>query len=167
MKKYLLGFAVVLIVAFAAFSVFAENEALKTPVEAEQSPAPAVAPMTPPAATPAAIAAPAATSVETPVKEEAPKPAELSIYGETQSVNAQANSMVVQYYDYDNDEEKSTEVTLDANSKLENAKAIADIKKGDWVDITYTTVAGKNIAKVVSVEKEEPAQEENSPAIEE
>jgi len=50
---------------------------------------------------------------------------------------------------------------------LENAKAIGDIKKGDWVDITYTTSAGKNLAKAVSVEKEEPAQEETAPTTEE
>lgn len=149
MKKYFVCLAVILTVTLAAFSAFAQEEATKSP---EAS---------------APVSAQATAPAETPAKEEAPKAADLSIYGEVQSVNIQANSMVVQYYDYDNDEEKSTEVTLDANSKLENAKAIADIKKGDWVDVTYTAVAGKNTAKIVSVEKEEPAQEENAPAIEE
>ena len=101
------------------------------------------------------------------VKEEAPRMIELSIYGEVQNVNAQANSMTVQYYDYDNDEEKTAEITLDSNSKLENVNAIGEVKKGDWVDITYTSTAGKNMAKLVSVEKEEPAQEESAPAVEE
>jgi hypothetical protein len=110
-----------------------------------------------PAVTPAAPATPVA-------KEEAPKVADMSIYGEVQSVNAQTGSLVVQYYDYDNDEERSAEITLDAASKLDNAKAIADIKKGDWVDITYTITAGKNVARMVSVEKEEPAQDESAPA---
>ena len=75
--------------------------------------------------------------------------------------------MMVQYYDYDNDEERSIEVTLDSASKLDNAKAITDIKKGDWVDVTYNASAGKNVAKMVSVEKEEPAQDENAPTAEE
>jgi hypothetical protein len=100
------------------------------------------------------------------VKEEEPKMSELSIYGEVQSVNVSANSMSVQYYDYDNDEEKTAEITLDSNSKLENVKAIGEIKKGDWVDVAYTSAAGKNTAKMVSVEKEEPAQEESAPAVE-
>lgn len=102
-----------------------------------------------------------------PVKEEAVKLDELSIYGEVQSVNAQTNSIVVQYYDYDNDEEKSIDISVDANSKLENAKAITDIKKGDWVDVNYTVSAGKNTAKMVSVEKEEPAMDTSAPDIEE
>ncbi|MDP3791136.1 MAG: hypothetical protein Q8R38_03725 [Candidatus Omnitrophota bacterium] len=106
------------------------------------------------------------SAAATPAKEEAPKLSELSIYGEVQTVNVQALSMMVQYYDYDNDEEKSTEITLDGSSKLENAKTIADIKKGDWVDVTYIVSAGKNIAKVISVEKEEPIQDENAPEVE-
>lgn len=105
--------------------------------------------------------------VSTPVKEGAAKMEELSIYGEVQNVNVQAGSIMVQFYDYDNDEEKSTDIILDGNSKLENVKAIGDIKKGDWVDVTYVVSNGKNMAKIVSVEKEEPAEEESAPAIEE
>jgi hypothetical protein len=74
--------------------------------------------------------------------------------------------MTVQYYDYDNDEERSTEIVIDGSTKLDNAKAIGDIKKGDWVDVTYAASVGRNVAKVVSVEKEEPAQDENAPTAE-
>lgn len=95
---------------------------------------------------------------------EAPKVNEVSIYGEVQAVNVQANSITAQYYDYDNDEERSAELSLDKDTKLENAKAIDEIKKGDWVDVTYVVSGGKNMAKLVSVEKEEPAMEENAPA---
>ena len=56
------------------------------------------------------------------------------------------------------------EVATDKDSKLENVKAIGEIKKGDWADITYSVAGGKNVAKMVSVEKEEPAAEENAPA---
>ena len=92
------------------------------------------------------------------------KTSELSIYGEVQAINAQAASMTVQYYDYDNDKEKALEVALDKDSKLENVKAIDEVKKGDWVDVTYTATGGKNIIRNISVEKGEPVQEENAPA---
>jgi len=87
--------------------------------------------------------------------EEAAKPNELAIYGEVQAVNAQAASMTVQYYDYDSDEEKTLEVALDKDSRLENVKSIDEIKKGDWVDVTCTTASGRNIALDVIVEKED------------
>ncbi len=87
---------------------------------------------------------------------------ELSIYGEVQAVNIQSNSILAQYYDYDNDEEKSIEIALDKDTKLENVKAIDEIKKGDWVDVTYVASGGKNTAGLISVEKEEPAQEDNA-----
>lgn len=105
-----------------------------------------------------------AAATQTPAKEEAAKVQELSIYGEVQSINTQASSIAVQYYDYDNDEEKSIEIAVDKDSKLENVKAIDEIKKGDWVDVAYVVSGGKNMAKMVGVEKEEPAGEEGVPA---
>ena len=83
---------------------------------------------------------------------------ELSIYGEVQSVDAAGTgSLTVQYYDYDADDEKTITIDLDANTKLENANSIADIKKGDWADVTYSAGGGKNRATSVIVEKEEEA----------
>ena len=119
---------------------------------------------------------PACSQENKPVKEEnAPLPApttasaletaktgELSIYGEVQGYNASTNSMSVQYYDYDNDEEKTVEITVDKDTKLENFSSIDELRKGDWVDINYASVGGKNIAKMVSVEKEEPSAEETA-----
>lgn len=112
-------------------------------------------------------AAPVGTPAATAPGEESPEVSELSIYGEVQAVNASANSLTVQYYDYDNDAEKTIDVVLDKDTKLENAAAITDIKKGDWTDITYVTSGGKNMAKLVSVEKEEVAAGENAPAADE
>lgn len=102
-----------------------------------------------------------------PAQQETPKVSELSIYGEVQAVNTQANSMTVQYYDYDSDEEKSIEVTFDKDTKLENVKAMDEVKKADWVDVTYVSANGKNMAKTISVEKEEPAKGEEAPTAEE
>ena len=99
-----------------------------------------------------------------PPVQEVAKAEEVSIYGEVQAINASTNSITVQYYDYDNDEEKTLEVTIDKDAKLENVKSIDEIKKGDWVDVSYTSGGGKNTAKMVNVEKEEPAVEEAAPA---
>ena len=95
--------------------------------------------------------------------EEAAKPKELFIYGEVQAVNAQTASMTVQYYDYDSDEEKTLEVALDKNSRLENVKSVDEIKRGDWVDVTCISSLGKKIALNVIVEKEELFEEEYAP----
>ncbi len=80
---------------------------------------------------------------------------EMPIYGEVQSVDTASNSVTMQYYDYDTDEEKSIVVTIAADTKLENASGVSDIKKGDWMDVVYIVLADKNQAKLISVEKEE------------
>jgi hypothetical protein len=110
------------------------------------------------AAAPAAEAAqPAAAPAAAPATAQ---PKEIAIYGEVQSVDAAAGSIAIQYYDYDSDSEKTATVIVDKTSKIENAGMISDIKKGDWADVTYSDKDGKNVAKVVTVEKEEaPATE--------
>ena len=149
MKKCFVCIAVIFaIMALSAISAFSQGP--EAPAKDDTAPA----------------EAPQAAVVQTPQDapaEAAPKTNELSIYGEVQAVNVQAASMSVQYYDYDNDEEKTLEVFLDKDSKLENVKAIDGVKKGDWADITYTVIGGKNTAKMVSVETEEPAAENNVP----
>ena len=94
-----------------------------------------------------------------PVKAEAPQPEEMSIYGEVQSVDASTNSLKVQYYDYDSDQEKSIEITANKDTKLEKALSLNDIKKGDWADITYTVSDAKNMAASISIEKDEESAE--------
>ncbi|MBU0605192.1 MAG: hypothetical protein KKH77_02760 [Candidatus Omnitrophica bacterium] len=92
-----------------------------------------------------------------------PQAKEIAIYGEIQTVDVQANALAVQYYDYDSDSEKTADIVINADTKLENAIALSDIKKGDWVDVIYTSTDGKSTAKVVTLEKEEvPAPDEAS-----
>jgi len=150
MKKYFVCIAVIsAIMALSAISAFSQDPE----VSAKDDTAPAQG-------TQAAVtqAAPQAAAAEA-----AAKTNELSIYGEVQAVNVQAASISVQYYDYDNDEERSLEVSLDKDSKLENVKAIGEVKKGDWVDVTYTVTDGKNTARNVSVEAEDVSAENNAP----
>ena len=86
-----------------------------------------------------------ASGVATPAQTtsaEASKAEEISIYGEIKSVNIATNSVVVQYYDYDSDNEKSIEIMTDNNTKIEGVLAVTDIKQGNWADINYTVVDG-------------------------
>lgn len=103
--------------------------------------------------------APAAGTAPAP---EAPSQAkEIAIYGEVQSVDTAKGVLAVQYYDYDSDGEKTSEIAVNAGTKMENAPGLADVKKGEWVDVTYTVRDGIKTAKVVTIEKEElPATEE-------
>jgi len=84
------------------------------------------------------------------------QPKELSVYGEVQSVNAAANSISVQYYDYDSDQEKTAEIAVNKDTKIENVTGIEKINKGDWVDVVYSVKDSKNVATSIVVEKEEP-----------
>ena len=112
------------------------------------------------AGTPAGAEAPAPA----PITDSTPPVKEIAIYGEVQAVDAPANNLSVQYYDYDSDSEKTAEIAINTDTKLENVLALGDIKKGDWVDVTYIVKDGRNAAKVVTVEKEEtPAPDEVSP----
>jgi len=87
---------------------------------------------------------------------------EVSIYGEIKSVDAVANSIVVQYYDYDSDNEKSVDITADSNTKIDGALTINDIKQGNWVDVNYAVINCKNMAKLIAVEKEEDSDSKES-----
>lgn len=82
-------------------------------------------------------------------------PEEMSIYGEVRSVDPAAKSIKLQYYDYDTDEEKTSDIFINNETKMENAAAIGDIKVGDWIDAIYIAKDGKDIAKSIIVEKEE------------
>ena len=92
---------------------------------------------------------------DAPVPDAAPQVKEIAIYGEVQSVDAAKEILVAQYYDYDSDSEKTSEIAVNSQVKFENASDLGGIKKGDWVDVTYIVKDGKNVAKVITVEKEE------------
>ena len=89
----------------------------------------------------------------------AANPEEISIYGEIKAVNVAANSITVQYYDYDSDNEKSAEITADNNTKIEGVSSINNIKQGNWADVNYVVVNGNNVAKSIVVEKDDTATE--------
>lgn len=118
-----------------------------------------------PAAPATSVSAPALIE-EVPAMSPAPDAStqakEVAIYGEVQAVNSAASTLSVQYYDYDTDSEKTAEIIAGAQTKIENVSALADIKKGDWVDVTYMPQDGRNEAKIVTVEKEESPEPEEA-----
>ncbi|MFA6320525.1 MAG: hypothetical protein WCY36_01570 [Candidatus Omnitrophota bacterium] len=133
MKHYIL--AILILGLFASIGYCQDNQAA-TDQNASQT------------VTEAVVTAPA---------EKAVQPQEISIYGEIKAVDAAANSMTIQYYDYDSDEEKTIDIAMDTNTKMENAATVADIKQGNWADVIYSVANGKNAAKSIIVEKEEEA----------
>ncbi len=160
MKNGKLVYAVVAValMTLIALPAFCEDNK-QPPVNPPQAIAPTVTPAQGQNTAPA-IAAPVTTASTdaippAPVSGENAATKEQSIYGEVQVVNAAANSLTVQYYDYDSDEEKTIELVADKDTKIENAAALGNINKSDWVDVTYTTSDGKNVAKSIMVEKEE------------
>ena len=114
-------------------------------------------------AVPAAPAAPVAPAAEA---QTAAASGDIAIYGEVRSVNASSNSLTVLYYDEESYEEKTVDLVTDKDTKIENAPALSGLKEGDWIDATYKSKDGKNIATLIKLEKEEEeaATPETSPA---
>jgi hypothetical protein len=136
--NYLIVVLAAVMIMSCASLVFAQDEKQATPAAAETAAVETAAPAPAPAP-------------------EAPQAKEIAIYGEIQSVDAAGGKLAVQYYDYDSDSEKTATVVVDKDSKIENAGSLNDIKKGDWADVTYVLKGDNNIAKLVTVEKEEVA----------
>jgi hypothetical protein len=91
------------------------------------------------------------------------------LWGEAVSVDAANKTLVVKYLDYETDQEKDVAITTDDQTSYENVSSLSEIKIKDALSIDYIIGAdGKNIAKLISVEKpeSEPAgQEGNTPAV--
>jgi hypothetical protein len=60
----------------------------------------------------------------------------------------------VSEYDYEKDEYTSVAYAIDPAVKLDNVKSLTEIAAGDTVDIDYVVKDGKNIAKIIAVEKQ-------------
>ncbi|MBN1526472.1 MAG: hypothetical protein JW919_02660 [Candidatus Omnitrophica bacterium] len=101
-----------------------------------------------------------------PAAEMAAMSKDIAIYGEVRSVNASSGSLTVIYYDEESYEEKTIDLVTDKATKIESAPALSGIREGDWVDATYTTKDGKNVATLIKLETEEEEAEtpETAPA---
>ena len=142
MRRYAFVYVIIffMIITFLALPSLLKAEDTAKPAAQTAAPAAAQAP------------APAQTASMAPVQS---KTADISVYGEVRNINKDANSIAIQYYDYDSDEERSAEIMLNKDTKLDGAASIGDIRQNDWADVVYVISEGKNVAKSVSVEKEE------------
>ncbi|MFA6142030.1 MAG: hypothetical protein WC738_01900 [Candidatus Omnitrophota bacterium] len=150
MKSCIRIAVVVLIASLFTIPAFSQNDKQETGKSQE-------------AGKPVEVAAPKEQAVPAPVLPgtdaentlQTTQPEEMSIYGEVKSLDDATNSIKLQYYDYDNDEEKTADIILEKDTKMENAQSLHDIRVGDWIDAIYVTKNGKDIARSVIVEKEE------------
>lgn len=90
------------------------------------------------------------------------------LWGEVVSLDAANKLLTVKYLDYETDQEKEINITVDEQTVYENAKSLEEIKPQDALSIDYiVSPEGKNLAKKISLEKPEPEnitpQEEPAP----
>jgi len=83
-------------------------------------------------------------------------------WGKVSSITS--DQIVVKEYDYDSDTETDVTYTIDPKVTVKNIAALKDIKVGESVSIDYLVVDGKNIAKVITVEKPTEPEEPAAPA---
>lgn len=76
------------------------------------------------------------------------------LWGEVVAVNVQSKTIQVKYLDYDTDIEKELVLTVDGQTKYENAKGLDEIKPQDTISVDYLVSAdGVNLAVAISLEK--------------
>lgn len=82
----------------------------------------------------------------------------LWLWGEVSAINAANNQITVKYLDYDTDNEKEINITVDDKTAYEYVKALNEIKLQDTVSIDYILgPKDKYVAKNISVEKPDEA----------
>ncbi|MEW6074902.1 MAG: hypothetical protein AB1530_01200 [Candidatus Omnitrophota bacterium] len=77
------------------------------------------------------------------------------ILGKVVLLDVANNSLTVHYVDYDTNSEEDIVFITDQNTIYENAQSLAGLKPNDTVSIDYRIVDGKNIARVVGIERVE------------
>lgn len=82
------------------------------------------------------------------------------LWGEVVSIDENTKQLLIRYLDYETDSEKVISINTDAKTIYENAKSLEEIKTQDTLSIDYVaTLDGKNIAKNISIEKNEGAEQ--------
>lgn len=135
-------FITLLLTSFGFILLFAQDS------QTQDTPMPSQSPQD----TPAATQQQAVTTVAEPEVE--------WLWGEVVSLDTNTKEMVVKYLDYETDTEKEINIGIDEKTTYENMKSPDEIKAQDTVSIDYiAAVDGKNIAKNISVEKNEGAEQ--------
>lgn len=78
------------------------------------------------------------------------------LWGEVSRLDAENKEVTVKYLDYETDTEKEIKISVDEKTTYDNAASLGDLKPKDTVSVDYVVSAeGKNIAKIISLEKVE------------
>lgn len=64
-----------------------------------------------------------------------------------------ADQIVVTEQDYETDKEVAVTYTVNPETKLKNVDSLKDVKVGDSIEIDYVVKDGKNMAKIITIEK--------------
>jgi len=76
------------------------------------------------------------------------------ILGDVASLDLENNQLMLNYIDYNTDEEKEITIGVDMDTNYENVSGLEDIKIGDVIAIDYEiTLQGKTTALNISVER--------------
>lgn len=94
-----------------------------------------------------------AFAAEQAAKSETPKAEEETEYSYGTVSSIAGDQLVVSEYDFEKDADVNVNYAVDATTKFENVTALTEIAAGDSVEIDYLVKDGKNVAKLVSVEK--------------
>ncbi len=70
-------------------------------------------------------------------------------------LQASADHLVVQEYDFETGATSEVAYRIDPRVMLHDVNTVTDIRSGDGVDIDYVVQSGQRIAKVISVERVE------------
>ncbi|MDD4980206.1 MAG: hypothetical protein PHC54_02885 [Candidatus Omnitrophica bacterium] len=82
------------------------------------------------------------------------------LWGEVVSIDTDSKQLLVRCLDYETDTEKVISININEKTTYENAKSLAEIKTQDTLSIDYVAALdGKNIARNISVEKDEGAEQ--------
>lgn len=90
------------------------------------------------------------------------------LWGQVVSADTTNQTIVLQYFDYETDQQKEVTITLDTETKLDNTESLSEIKPNDTLSIDYITDAsGNNIAKTIGLEISGASEVDNEALMEE
>jgi len=85
------------------------------------------------------------------------EPEILWVWGEVTAVDAMNKALTLKYLDYETDQEKDINISVDDKTTYESVKSLDEIKIKNTLSVDYTAKDGINIAKNISLEKGETA----------
>lgn len=106
---------------------------------------------------------------EQPQQKEAPAASEPEmqwLWGEVINLDPHNKMILVKYLDYETEQERQAAISVDEKTTYENITSIEELKQNDAVSVDYIiSPDGKNIARIISLEKPEASTENPEEAV--